>query len=379
MQTVPTTAPSPVRARTPRILLLLGVAYTGFGVACGLTDTPLLPSWAGLGGADGHLVAVLGLLSAAVGARAAASGVTGQRLRSVAWVLCAVAGLAAWSLLIDLVMLLLGQAPDSWAALAHHLFAAGCAWLLAATARLGRQPVSDGSRPAPGVAPARMNVVALVGTVAFLPYAVMKLIWAAGGAFAGVSGSQVREVSERNGASGVWLTLDSWGLDPTALLAGLGVFLLWGLVRPWGQVFPRWTLGLRGRDVPRWLPLAPALIGAGTLAPYGVVSCGYLALARAGVVTLSPGDFDTAEQTAVVGWIGAGAFAVYGSCLAIAAASYWRRTRPMSSAASCSGDPEITSRSSVPESSTCQPTKLQQELSTSTSARSRRTDSSLRM
>ncbi|MCM2422702.1 hypothetical protein [Streptomyces sp. RKAG293] len=66
-------------------------------------------------------------------------------------------------------------------------------------------------------------------------------------------------VSQWNGASGIFLTLESWGLDSTALLSGLGVSLLWGLVRPWGQVFPRWTLFLHGRPVPRWFPLAPAL------------------------------------------------------------------------------------------------------------------------
>ncbi|GAB2604827.1 hypothetical protein GCM10027168_42200 [Streptomyces capparidis] len=49
-------------------------------------------------------------------------------------------------------------------------------------------------------------------------------------------------ISKRNGASEIWLTPESWGLDATVLLAALGVFLLWGLVRPWGQTFPRWTL-----------------------------------------------------------------------------------------------------------------------------------------
>ncbi|MEV3993644.1 hypothetical protein AB0J57_32600 [Streptomyces sp. NPDC049837] len=95
----------------------------------------------------------------------------------------------------------------------------------------------------------------------------MKLVWASGGTFAGITGEEMLAVSERNGASGVFLTLESWGLDPTALLAVLGIFLLWGLVRPWGQVFPRWTLLLHGRRVPRWPPLAPALLGAATLAP----------------------------------------------------------------------------------------------------------------
>ncbi|MBO0913033.1 hypothetical protein J1C73_01485, partial [Streptomyces laculatispora] len=66
----------------------------------------------------------------------------------------------------------------------------------------------------------------------------MKLVWVSGGTFAGVSGDEMLAVSRRNGASGIWLTLESWGLDGTVLLAALGVFLLWGLVRPWGQGEP---------------------------------------------------------------------------------------------------------------------------------------------
>ncbi|AYN43390.1 hypothetical protein D9753_00635 [Streptomyces dangxiongensis] len=154
----------------------------------------------------------------------------------------------------------------------------------------------------------------------------MKLIWALGGTFAGMTGEEMLAISKRNGASGIWLTLESWGLDGTALLAALGAFLLWGLVRPWGQVFPRWALWLRGRRVPRWLPLAPALIGAATLAPYGVFGVGYVALATAGMVTMRRGDFHSSSDALLVAWIGMTAFAVYGVALIVAARSYWLRT-----------------------------------------------------
>ncbi|GAA2612958.1 hypothetical protein GCM10010304_76810 [Streptomyces roseoviolaceus] len=107
------------------------------------------------------------------------------------------------------------------------------------------------------------------------------------------------------------------------LLAALGVCLLWGLVRPWGQVFPRWTRWLSGRRVPRWLPMAPALIGAASLAPYGVLGVGYAVLATAGVVTMPRGDFHSPGDALLVAWIGLGAFAVYGVALAVAARSYW--------------------------------------------------------
>ncbi|MFD7258848.1 hypothetical protein [Streptomyces sp. NPDC059874] len=125
-----------------------------------------------------------------------------------------------------------------------------------------------------------------------------------------------------------FLTVEPWGLDPTALLAALGVFLLWGLVCPWGQASPRWTLFLRGRQVPRRLPLAPALLGAATLAPYGVVGIGYLAQATSGVTTMRRGDFHSPGDALLVGWTGMAAFAVYGVALVITARSYWLRTRP---------------------------------------------------
>ncbi|MEW2218934.1 hypothetical protein AB0939_06390 [Streptomyces sp. NPDC006990] len=154
----------------------------------------------------------------------------------------------------------------------------------------------------------------------------MKQIWALGDTFAGMSGAEMRRLSERNGASGIWLGLESWGPDGTMLLAALGVFLLWGLVRPWGQVFPRWTLFLRGRRVPRGLPLAPALIGAATLVPYGVLVLGYAALATSDVVTMRSGDFHSPHDALVVTWIGMVAFAGYGAALTVATCSYWLRT-----------------------------------------------------
>ncbi|MFC4061899.1 hypothetical protein ACFOWE_26660 [Planomonospora corallina] len=84
-----------------------------------------------------------------------------------------------------------------------------------------------------------------------------------------------------------------------------------------------------GRRVPRWLPLAPALIGAATLAPYGAIGLVYAALGTFGAVTVPRGDFPTPGDALLVTWIGLGAFAVYGVALAVAAWSCLRRTRPV--------------------------------------------------
>ena len=71
-----------------------------------------------------------------------------------------------------------------------------------------------------------------------------------------------------------------------------------------------------------------SLIGAATLAPYGVLGVGYTTLATAGVVTMRRGDFHSSSDTLLVAWIGLGAFAVYGVALVVTARSYWLRTDP---------------------------------------------------
>ncbi|WP_329238723.1 hypothetical protein OG417_36335 [Actinoallomurus sp. NBC_01490] len=293
--------------------------YGGFGVVCASTRTPLFtrgphPGPAGL---DWAVVAVAGAAAAAVLSRA----------RALLWGACGLSAVCAFGLLMDVVTLLFGEGMDGTAAASGHALAATGTVLLAVSARRPRPagPAATGEPPAP--ASRRVRMVAWAGALAFVPYAAMKTVWATGGTFAGMDGARMLAAARRNGTSGLWLTLESWGVDATALLAALGIFLIFGLVYPWGLRFPRWALGLRGRRVPRWLPLAPALLGAATLAPYGIAGVGYAALGTAGVVTVPRGDFPTSADALVVSWIGLGAFGLYGVALAVAARSYWLRTR----------------------------------------------------
>ncbi|MEV5011739.1 hypothetical protein [Streptomyces sp. NPDC055692] len=306
--------------------MLWAVLYAGFGLACALSGTSLLPFGSDSGAPGlGWAVVALGALATLVSAAVVRYGLR-PGLRVLLWMVCGLAGITAFSLLMDVITLMAGQGVDSRAAAVNKVLAAVGSGLLAATARSDRWDAGIATRT-PSAAPQLVHLSAWAGTLAFVPYATMKLVWASGGTFAGITGAEMLAVSERNGASGIFLTLESWGLDPTVLLAVVGVFLLWGLVRPWGQVFPRWTLFLRGRRVPRWLPLAPALLGAATLAPYGVAGAGYLTLATTDAVTMRRGDFPSSGDALLVGWIGIVAFAVYGIALTVAARSYWLRTR----------------------------------------------------
>lgn len=53
-----------------------------------------------------------------------------------------------------------------------------------------------------------------------------------------------------------------WAGLGLAVSASLGAWLTCGLVRPWGEVFPRWLPGLRGRRVPVRLAVVPGLLVA---------------------------------------------------------------------------------------------------------------------
>ncbi|MFV8129594.1 hypothetical protein [Streptomyces syringium] len=297
------------------------VAYSGFGLGAVLSGTPVFYRGDDPGPVE------LGWLLVGLGALATLAA-TLTRARTLLWAACALSAVCAFGLLMDVISLMVNQDVDSGASFAKNTLGGIGALLLAATARAGDARPASGTRPRPSPASRNVHLAAYAGTAAFVPYAAMKVTWVVGGTFAGVSGEEMLAKAEENGASGLWLTLASWGLDATALLAALGVFLLFGLIRPWGQVFPRWTLFLGGRRVPRWLPLTPALIGAATLLPYGVLGTGYCALATVGAVRVRSGDFPSAADALLVSWIGLVAFAVYGVALTVAARSYWLRTRP---------------------------------------------------
>ncbi|MEU8579683.1 hypothetical protein [Streptomyces abikoensis] len=178
--------------------------------------------------------------------------------------------------------------------------------------------MSDG--PAPGGAGSTVTWVAVGGAVGALPYVAMKLYWSWGGTAGKPRRLNLADEFARNGAPWPLVWLERHGIDFTAVGIVLGITLLGALVRPWGQVFPRWVPALRGRGVPRWLLLAPGWAAAVTLTPYGSLGLAVIVtggLPTANLAGMSPTVF-------VIGFLN---FFAIGVSLGICSLSYQRRTR----------------------------------------------------
>ncbi|WP_203671943.1 MULTISPECIES: hypothetical protein [unclassified Streptomyces] len=135
-----------------------------------------------------------------------------------------------------------------------------------------------------------------------------------------------------SGGSEASKVLAAAGIDVTVPAAGLGFFLLIGLMYPWGQVFPRWTLVLSRRRVPRLLPLIPAWLTAFGLSVYGVFLVIYAPLAALGVLPAPELDADLGATLCGTLWLaafGGMASGGLGFALLAAARSYCARTRPV--------------------------------------------------
>jgi hypothetical protein len=92
------------------------------------------------------------------------------------------------------------------------------------------------------------RIAVYVSMVAPVLYALTRYAWALG-----IPLGMSEEYLRRGQASGIWISglfLATFGL--------VGAFLMLGLVQRWGEIFPRWMIGLAGRRVPIALAVVPA-------------------------------------------------------------------------------------------------------------------------
>ncbi len=104
------------------------------------------------------------------------------------------------------------------------------------------------------------RIAVFVGMVAPVFYALTRYAWALGIPL-GMSEEYLRHGQE----SGMWISglfLATFGL--------MGAFLMLGLLQRWGEVFPRWMIGLSGRRVPIALAVVPASLASVLLIVGGI-------------------------------------------------------------------------------------------------------------
>jgi hypothetical protein len=164
---------------------------------------------------------------------------------------------------------------------------------------------------------ARWGLIAVyVSMVAPVFYALTRYAWALGFPL-GMSEEYLRRGQE----SGTWISglfLASFGL--------VGAFLMLGLVQRWGEVFPRWVIGLAGRRVPIALAVVPASLVSVLLIVGGITIWSGLDQMVAGLAAAgAKGIGLIGEITFQVG--PTLLFPVWGVALAVATLGYYYRLR----------------------------------------------------
>ncbi len=160
-----------------------------------------------------------------------------------------------------------------------------------------------------------MGWAVLVAVVIPVLYALTRWAWALGIPL-GISEEFLREGQE----SGLWLA----GAALATIAVG-GAVLTLGLVRGWGEVFPRWLPFLATKRVPIWLAVIPASLVSALVTQAGLM---YVRLTLDGTLVEEFGGGDaalTSENWAALGpellW------PVWGVALGAATLAYYYRRR----------------------------------------------------
>ncbi len=180
----------------------------------------------------------------------------------------------------------------------------------------GRRDIADGWT-SPHRAARWGRIAVYVGMVAPIFYAFTRYAWALGFSL-GMNEEQFRAGQE----AGMWIM--------GALFLGnfvlVGALLMLGLVQRWGEVVPRWMIGLAGRRVPIALAVVPAWLASVLLIVGSITIWSGLA---GMVTTLATNGVDGVELTsAILFELGPTLlFPLWGAALAVAALGYYYRRR----------------------------------------------------
>jgi hypothetical protein len=323
------------------------VSGRGFPYASETTPGSIEPLVGQFGPAVAWVVVILAGIPAAVMGAAMLRGVRGRLLRPL---FIAAGLLLAGSLLLLMtdanLLILVGYIPYvvrslftgagfgqkylagwmQWATI-HQLLciAGGFLWLAATVCYIhrsgnaclycGRRDGPEGwQSPKQAARWGRTAVYAAMAAPVF--YAITRFAWALGYRM-GLSEETLRSGQ----ADGTWISglfLAAFGL--------VGALLMLGLVQRWGEVFPRWMVGLAGRPVPIALAIVPASLVSVLLIVGGVTILSGLPQMIANVQAAGLDGTDVAGE--IISMLGPIAlFPVWGAALAVAALGYYYRRR----------------------------------------------------
>jgi len=179
----------------------------------------------------------------------------------------------------------------------------------------GRRDASEGWQ-SPNRAARWSRIAVYIAMVAPVFYAVTRFAWALG-----IPLGMSQEFLRRGQQTGMWIS----GLS-LAIFGLAGAALMLGLVQRWGEVFPRWMIGLAGRRVPIALAVVPAsfvsvllIVGGGAI---------WAGLGRMVATVAASGAKGMALFSGIVFPIGPTLlFPVWGVALAVATLGYYYRRR----------------------------------------------------
>jgi hypothetical protein len=153
------------------------------------------------------------------------------------------------------------------------------------------------------------RIAVFIAMVAPVFYAVTRYAWALGIPL-GISEEHLRRGQE----SGTWISglfLATFGL--------VGAALMLGLVQRWGEVFPRWMIGLAGRRVPIALAVVPASIMSVLLLVGGITIWSVYDQMGAAAAASEEAMWSVVGPTLL--------FPLWGAALAVATLGYYYRRR----------------------------------------------------